>query len=130
MSKKSHIRGCFDKQYGKRSQILFKSVSQHLYSIHWSLAMKLCSKKSLLLICLILGPLVNTLAADENYPLHNREYLTIPIQMYLSEKKKTFSQFFATFLKSKLNFGNFEKKKDDLHSFCISEITYSKNVVR
>ena len=73
--------------------------------------MKLCSKKSLLLIWQILRPLVNTLAADENYPLHNREYLTIPIQMYLSEKKKTFSQFFAAFLKSKLNFGNFEKKR-------------------
>ena len=129
MSKKSHIRGCFDKQYGKRSQILFKSVSQHLYSIHWSLAMKLCSKKSLLLICLILGPLVNTLAADENYPLHNREYLTIPIQMQLSQKQKTFSEFFAAFLKFSLNFKHF-KKKEHPYRFCIFKVTDHENIVR
>ena len=45
------------------------------------------------------------------------------------KKKKTFSEFFAAFLKSKLNFKYFEKK-DDLHRFCISEITNSENVVR
>ena len=91
MSKKSRFRGCFDKQYGKRAQTLLKSASQHLYRIHWSLARKLCSKKSLLLICQILGPLVKTLAVNEKYPVHNGEYLTIPIQMQLSEKQKTFS---------------------------------------
>ena len=49
--------------------------------------------------------------------------------MQLSLELKTFSQYFATFLKSALNFEYFEKK-DDLHSFCISEITDSENVVR
>ena len=99
MSKKSRFRGCFDKQYGKRAQTLLKSGSQHLYDIHWSLARKLCSQKSLLLTCQILRLLVNTLATDEKYPLLNRDNLTIPIQMQLSEKEKGFSEIFAAFLK-------------------------------
>ena len=108
MSKKSRFRGCFDKQYGKRAQALLKSASQHLYHIHWSLARKLCSKKSLLLTCQILGLLVNTLAADEKYPVLNRDNLTIPIQMQLSQKQKTLSQLLAALLKSRLNCNDFE----------------------
>ena len=129
MSKKSRFRGCFDKQYGKRAQALLKSASQHLYHIHRSLPRKLSWKKSLLLTCQILGLLVNTLAADEMYPLLKRDNLTIPIQMQLSQKQKTFSEFFAAFLKSRLNFKYF-LKKDDPPRFCIFEITDSENVVR
>ena len=110
MSKKSRFRGCFDKQYGKRAQALLKSASQHLYHIHWSLPSQLSWKKSLLLTCQILGLLVNTLAADEKYPVLNRENLTIPIQMQLSQKQKIFSQFFAAFLEARLNFEHYEKK--------------------
>ena len=110
MSKKSRFRGCFDKQYGKRAQALLKSASQHLYHIHRSLPRKLSWKKSLLLTCQILGLLVNILAADEKYPVLNRENLTIPIQMQLSQKQKIFSQFFAAFLEARLNFEHYEKK--------------------
>ena len=91
--------------------------------------MKVCSKESLLLTWQILGLLVNTLAADEKYPVLNRDNLTIPIQMQLSEKQKKFSEFFAAFLKRILNFEHFASK-DNRHSFCISEITDSENVVR
>ena len=49
--------------------------------------------------------------------------------MLLSQKQKTFSQSFSAFLKSTLTFDNSENK-DDPHSFCISEITDSENVVR
>ena len=129
MSKISRLSWPFNKQQGKRAQRRFKSLSQHLYHIHWSLSNQLSWKKSLLLTCQILRLLVNTLAADENYPVLNRDNLTIPIQMQLSQKQKTFSQFFAAFLKSTLNFEHFEKK-DDPHRFCISEITDSENVVR
>ena len=129
MSKKSHFRGHFDKQHDKRAQTLLKSASQHLSHIHRSLPRKLSWKKSLLLTCKILGLLVNTLAADEKYPVLNRDNLTIPIQMQLSQKQKTFSQFFAAFLKSTLNFKHFESK-DDPHRFCIFEVTDSENVVR
>ena len=86
-------------------------------------------KYSLLSTCKILWLLVNTLATDEKYPVLNRENLTIPIQMQLSQKQKTFSQFFAAFLKSTLNFKHFESK-DDPHRFCIFEVTDSENVVR
>ena len=41
--------------------------------------------------------------------------------MQLSEKRKSFSQFLASFLKTRLSFEHFEIK-DQLHSFCISEM--------
>ena len=129
MSKKSGLREPFDKQHGKRSQGLLKYGWQHLYQIHLSLSSQLSWKKSLLLTCKILVLLVNTLAADEKYPVLNRDNLTIPIQMQLSQKQKTFSEFFAAFLKFRLNFKYFETKYYP-HRFFISEITDSKNVVR
>ena len=58
--------------------------------------------------CKILELLLNTLAEDEKYPVLNTDNLTIPIQMQLSQKKKTFSKFFAAFLKSRLNIKDFE----------------------
>ena len=124
MYKKFRFRGQLDKQQGKRTQTLLKSPSQHLYHIHWSLARKLCSKKSLLLAWKILGLLVNTLAADEKYPVLHRDNLTIPIQMQISQKQKTFAEFFASNFKSRLNFKHFFKK-DDPHRFCIFEVTDS-----
>ena len=124
MYKKFRFRGQLDKQQGKLTQTLLKSPSQHLYHIHWSLARKLCSKKSLLLTCQILGLLVNTLAADEKYPVLHRDNLTIPIQMQISQKQKTFAEFFASNFKSRLNFKHFFKK-DDPHRFCIFEVTDS-----
>ena len=87
------------------------------------------TSKPLVLTSKILLNLVNTLAADEMYSFLNRDNLTIPIQMQLSQKQKNFSQFLATFLKSKLNLEYF-RKKDDAHSFCISEITESENVIK
>ena len=77
----------------------------------------------------ILWLFVNTLTADEKYPLLKRDNLTIPIQTQLSQKQKTFSQFFAEFLKSRINFKYFENK-DDPHRSCASDITASGNVVR
>ena len=45
-----------------------------------------------------------------NNSLLNRDNLTQPILMQLSQKLKTFSQFFSAFLKCILNFGHFQKK--------------------
>ena len=67
-------------------------------------------RKSLLFTCHILGLLVNTLAADEKYPVPNRDNLTIPIQMQLSRKKKTFFLFYPAFLKSSWNSEHLERK--------------------
>ena len=72
--------------------------------------------------------LVNTFPADEEYPVLNRDNLTLPIQMQLSQKNKTCCQFFTAFLKSRWNFEHFYKK-DDAHRFCNFGITDSKNVV-
>ena len=73
--------------------------------------------------------LVNALAADDKFPVLNKDNLMIPIQSQLSQKQRTFSQFLAAFLKYRLNFEYFEKK-DDPNRFCISEITDSENGVR
>ena len=45
--------------------------------------------------------------------------------MQLSQKQKTFSEFFFAFLKSSSNFENFQKK-DDSHSWGLSKITESE----
>ena len=63
---------------------------------------------SLLVIWEILGLFVNTLTADGKYSLCNRENLPQPIQMQLSKKQRTFSELFASFLKSTSNFKHFE----------------------
>ena len=81
MLKKSRFRELYDKQHGKRAQALFISASQRLDRLHWSLPSQFSWKKSLLFTCQILRLLVNTLAADETYPVLNRDNLTIPIQM-------------------------------------------------
>ena len=53
---------------------------------------------------------MNILAADEKYPVLNRDNLTTSIQMQLSQNQKNFSDVFNTFLKSSLNFQHFETK--------------------
>ena len=45
-----------------------------------------------------------------------------PIHMQLSQKLKTFFQFFNVFLKSRLSFEYFQNK-DDTHTLFISEAT-------
>ena len=53
---------------------------------------------------------VNTLNANCEYSRSSRENLPLPIQMQLSEKPKTFSEFFIEVLEFTLNFEHFEKK--------------------
>ena len=67
------------------------------------------------MICKILRLFVNTFTAYDKYCVLNREYLTQPIHMQLSQKQKTFSQFFSAFLKSRLNLEHIQEK-DDTHS--------------
>ena len=125
ISIKSRFKGSFKKQHGKCAQTLLKFAWQNLYHIYWSLWMQLSCKKSLLVTCKISRLFPNTLSVDGKYSLLNRDNLTEPIQMQLSRKQKTFSQFFSAFLKSSLNFEHFQKK-DDSHSWGISKITDSE----
>ena len=76
----------------------------------------------MLVLCKFLRLLVETLTDDEKYSLLYRENLTQPMQILLSQKRKTFSQFFSAFLKYASNFAHFQIK-DDHHSRCISQIT-------
>ena len=62
---------------------------------------------------------------DEKHYLLIRYNLTQNIEIQLSLKQKTFSQFFFPFLKSILNFKHL-LKKDDSHSWCISGDTGSE----
>ena len=75
-----------------------------------------------LVISEILEVFVNTLTADDKYPVQDCENLPLLIQMQISEEQKTFSEFFVPFLDSTSNFKHFETK-DDCQSKCISEIT-------
>ena len=86
---------------------------------------QLTCRKSLLVTCKISRLFPDTLNADGKYSLLNRDNLTEPIQMQLSRKQKTVSQFFSAFLKPSLNFEHFQKK-DDCHSWGIPEITESE----
>ena len=63
----------------------------------------------------ILRHFVNTLTVDDKHYMLNRDTLTQPIQQPLSQKQKTFSQFFSGFLRSILNFKHLPKN-DDRHS--------------
>ena len=79
----------------------------------------------MLVLCKFLRLLVKTLTDDKKYSLLYRENLTQPIQILLSQKRKTFSTFFSSFLKSTLNFEHFQKK-DHPHSRIFSQITVSE----
>ena len=55
---------------------------------------------------------VNTLAVDDKDSLLNRDNLTQPIQMQLSQKEENFLHFFFPFLNFLLNFKHLIKKND------------------
>ena len=75
----------------------------------------------MIVLCKIFRLFVKKLTPDEKYSLVNRDKVKQPTQILLSEKQKSFSEFFSSFLKSTLNFQHFQKK-DYTHSRCISEI--------
>ena len=64
----------------------------------------------------------NTLSANDNYPVQDFRNLLSRIEMEFSLKTAIFSDFFVSFLESTSNFKHFEKK-DDRHTYFISEIT-------
>ena len=64
----------------------------------------------MLVLCKISGLLLKTLTDDDKYSLLDGDNLTQPIQILLSQKQKTFSQFGSAFLKSTLNVEHFQKK--------------------
>ena len=69
----------------------------------------------------ILRLFVNALTADDQYSGRNMQNLTQQFQRPLSQKQKTFSRLFITFLKCAGNLENFPKK-DEYPSLIISEV--------
>ena len=67
----------------------------------------------------ILRMFVKTLTVDEKHYLLNKDNLTETLQIQLSQKQKTFWEFFFAFLKSILN-SKYLPRKYDPHSSCIS----------
>ena len=122
LSKELRFRTGFDSQHVKASQILAKSPWERFYHVFSSFSRKLIWKMAPLVLREILGVFVNTLTGDGKYPVQDCQYIPLPIQMQLSEKRKTFSEFFVPFPESISNFKHFEKKYDR-HSECIFEIT-------
>ena len=62
----------------------------------------------MLVLCKISGLFLNTLTDHDKYCLDYRDNLTQKIQILLSQKEKTFSQFFSGFSKSTINFVDFQ----------------------
>ena len=83
----------------------------------------------MLVLCKILGLFVNTLSEDDKYCLLCKDNLLQPIQILLSQKQNTFSQFFSAFLKSTLNFEHFQKKIN-LIADVFPKLPSAKKVIR
>ena len=114
LSKKRCFRACSNNQHMKASQTLVKSPWEHFYHVFSSFSGKLNWKMSPLVLHEILGVFVNTLTGDGKYPVQDCQNFPVAIQMQVSEKRKSLSQFFFPFLESTSNFKHFEKK--DCHS--------------
>ena len=78
-------------------------------------------RKSALFKFEILGLIVNRLTADDKYSRRNIQNLTQELQMAISQKQKTFSGIFITYLKSITNSEAFAKKVESA-SLSICEI--------
>ena len=70
----------------------------------------------------------NTLTANDKHSAQDCVNFSSPIQMELSLKPRIFPHFFVPFVESTSNFEHLEKK-DDRHSYFISEITDCERLV-
>ena len=69
--------------------------------------------------------MLNMLTTDYEYSRSNKENLPLPIQRQLSEKLKTFSEFFIAILNATFLNGTFWNKNEP-HSSSISEVIDSE----
>ena len=65
------------------------------------------------------------MTTDDKYSRRNMVNFTQQLEALLSQKQKTFSEFFLAFLKCALNLEHFEKK-DEYPSLVISKVIYSE----
>ena len=75
----------------------------------WVITVKVIElQKSLLDTWNFFRPFLNTLTADDKYSLISKDKWMQIIQMHLSQKQNTFSEFFSAFSESALNFKHFQ----------------------
>ena len=72
--------------------------------------MKFILKMSPMVLGEILGVFFNALTAVGKYLVQDSQNLQLPIQMQLSQKRKSFPDFFVPFLESTSNFKHFQKR--------------------
>ena len=83
---------------------------------------------SVLVIHDIFGRFVNTLTPDDKYFVCNSDNLSLLSRIELSKTQKTFSQFFAPFLKSRARLKQFEEMTT-LVCYLFSKLKTSKELV-
>ena len=83
----------------------------------------------MLVLCKSLGLFLNILTDDDKYCLLYRDNLTQPIEILLSQKQKTFSEFFSALSKCILNFDHFQKKMT-LIAYAFPKLPSPKKVIR
>ena len=93
LSQEHRFRTGFESQYVKDSQLLPQIPWERFYHVFLSFSVKLIRKMSPLVLEKILTVFVNTLTPNGKYPVEDFENLHFPIQMHLSEKPKSFSEF-------------------------------------
>ena len=118
-------RSCFRRPCGNQRvngfQTLLKSTRHHYYPIFPCIWDILSWKKSALVWSEILTLFVNTLTAHNKYSRCNVHNFAQQLQTSLSQKWKTFCEFFIAFLKFACILEHFEKK-DEYPSLIFSGI--------
>ena len=99
---------------------MLKSARNHYYPLFLSIRSKSSCKKSPSVWYEILRLFVNALSTDDKYSGSNMRNLPQHFQTPLSQKQKTFAEFFIAFLKYAWNLEHFQKK-DEYPSLIISE---------
>ena len=115
LSEEHRFRTGLGSQHVKASQMLAKFPWERFYDVFLSFSVKLIWKMCPLVLGEILGVFIYTLSSYFKYPVQGCENLQLPIQMQLSKKPKSFSEFFIPFLESTSNL-NYSEKKCDCHS--------------
>ena len=86
-------------------------------------------QKSLLETWKFFSRFLKTLTADDKYSLISSDNWMQTIQMHLSQKQNAFSEYFAEFSESALNFEHFQKKMT-LIAYVFPKLPTTKNVLR
>ena len=115
------LKVLFQKTLWQEAWLTVPNTAEICATTSWSYLLiplkELRLKKSLLVVCKILGLFVNTLTADESYSLLNRDILSQRIEMQLSKKEKALCVCVSPLWKYRSNF-NYFKNNDDPHRLC------------